>query len=226
MPVTPPATTLKASNCNILITSNSTELEIKQEMQTNPRKSKCRICKSQYDKRSMAHIVCGPKCAADYAIGKREKEDRKATKEKLQKLKPLSYWEERAQKACNEYVRLRDENEPCISCGSHTSYPRWQAGHFISVGANSTLRYTPENIHKQCVHCNMHKGGNVIEYRKRLTLKIGVDRVEWLESWHSPIKRTIPEVQAIEDEFKAKIKALKERLSLFSANTAKTPAPC
>lgn len=133
--------------------------------------------------------------------------ERAETKKKLEKHKPLEYWLKKAEAACNEYIRARDP-DMCISCGvTHSS--AWQAGHYISVGANRTLRYNEDNIHKQCIQCNMHKASNATEYRIRLLEKIGLERVEWLESWHSPIKMTREAAEEIEAMYKAKLKLLR-----------------
>ena len=134
-------------------------------------------------------------------------QDRKETKAKIQALKGLSYWEGRAQHAVNKFIRLRDAGQPCISCDI-TYSTVWQAGHFVSVGANSTLRFHEDNIHLQCVQCNKDKGGNQGEYRLRLLAKIGAMAVDWLEGWHAPVKSTIEACQAIEARYNAKYKAL------------------
>ena len=135
--------------------------------------------------------------------------DQKETRAKLQGLKGLSYCEGRAQQAVNAYVRLRDQGQPCISCGI-TYSTVWQAGHYIAVGANSShsVRYNEDNIHLQCVVCNLHKGGNAEGYLHRLIAKIGQARVDALRAWHPTVKATIEQCQAIEAEFKAKYKAL------------------
>ena len=174
---------------------------------------KCRICKTEFQKRSMSHVVCSPECAGEVARIAREKKERLTAKieraerkAKLEEYKPLTYFLKKAEAACNEYIRARDPNV-CISCGvTHSS--AWQAGHYVSVGANKTLRYNEENIHKQCIQCNMFKGSNATEYRPRLIEKIGLERVEWLESWHSPVKMTREAALEVEAYYKAKLKQL------------------
>ena len=85
-----------------------------------------------------------------------------------------------AQKEVNRYIRLRDRNKPCISCGTWNA--AWNAGHYFSTGSSPHLRFNLLNIHKQCVVCNMHLSGNLIRYRQNLVKKIGEDRVLVLES--------------------------------------------
>lgn len=179
-----------------------------------PRKRKCAICREQFAPRSMTHKACGPDCAAELVIRQnakiaraKEKAERAETKAKLEKHKPLEYWLKKTEAVCNEYIRARDP-DICISCGV-TQSSAFQAGHFISVGANRTLRFHEDNIHKQCLQCNLFEGSNAIEYRKRLLVKIGPERLAWLEGWHSPVKMTREAAQEIEAYYKAKLRALK-----------------
>lgn len=140
---------------------------------------------------------------ADRAAKKLEKAE---TKAKLEEHKPLSYWLKKAEAACNEYIRARDP-DVCISCGV-TYSSAWQAGHYIAVGANSTLRFNEDNIHKQCIQCNMFKGSNATPYRIGLLEKLGAERVEWLESWHAPVKMTRAAAEEVTAHYRAKLRAL------------------
>lgn len=179
------------------------------------RKRKCAICRTPFEPRSITHKACGEDCAKEVAKQVREKQCRKeekaqraVDKAKKESLKPLSFFEKKAERACNEYIRLRDEGNGCISCGTMTS-PSFQAGHYKSVGSNPTIRYNEDNIWLQCSKCNVFWGGNVIEYRKNLIEKIGLERVEALEGWHPPIKMTRELALEIEAHFKKKLKELK-----------------
>ena len=139
-------------------------------------------------------------------------QDRKETKLKLEKLRTLSYWLKRTEKVFNCFIRERDYFEPCISCGS--VHATWDAGHYVAVGANGTLRFNEDNVHKQCVYCNQHKSGNSINYRFGLVKKLGLERLGVVEGWHAPRKLTIPECQALEAHYNAKYKALKAQREL------------
>lgn len=175
-----------------------------------------KACAEKFTPSRSLQVACSVGCAIILSKEKIQRDtakaaavDRKETRANLQALKGLSYWEGRAQQAVNAYVRMRDQGQPCISCGI-TYSTVWQAGHFISVGANSShsIRYNPDNIHLQCVVCNHHKGGNAEGYLPRLVAKIGQERLDALRTWHSPVKATIEQCQAIEAEFKAKTKQL------------------
>ena len=103
---------------------------------------------------------------------------------------------------------MRDKDEPCISCGRY-HVGKYDAGHYRSVGACPELRFCELNVHKQCVPCNQHKSGNVIEYRINLVNKIGADKVTWLERQdQEPKKYTVEECKAIIAYYKAKCKEL------------------
>lgn len=182
-----------------------------------PRVKKCAIkgCRQPFTPDRSFVTWCSPECgeAVSEQIKAKMKEkaaraERARVKRALEEHKPLEYWLKKAEKACNAYIRARDP-DICISCGV-TYSSAWQAGHYVSVGANKTLRYNEDNIHKQCLQCNMHKASNAIEYRVRLLEKIGLERVEWLESWHTPIKMTRAAAEEIEEYFKNKLRKLKE----------------
>lgn len=189
-----------------------------------PRMHKCssKACRKPFVRPSSLQTWCSLECGLAIALERLAKQQEKAArakrvalkleraedKKKLEQHKPLEYWLKKAEAACNEYIRARDP-DICISCGvTHSS--AWQAGHYVSVGANRTLRFHEDNIHKQCIHCNMHNSGNATPYRVRLLEKIGRERVEWLESWHPPVKMTREAAEEIEAQYKAKLKALKE----------------
>ena len=78
----------------------------------------------------------------------------------------------------HEYIRKRDEGQPCISC---SKYRELQAGHYYSAGKFERLRFDPRNVNGQCKSCNYFMSGNLIEYRKNLIKKIGNEEVEKLD---------------------------------------------
>ena len=108
------------------------------------------------------------------------------TRERKQKLKTKSDYLKEAQAAFNAYVRARDKDDACISCGNYVLNDQigggWDAGHYRSTGSAPHLRFHLWNCHKQCVKCNRFLSGNVAEYRKGLIKKIGIEKVEALES--------------------------------------------
>jgi hypothetical protein len=111
------------------------------------------------------------------------------------------------QAAFNELVRLRDADQPCISCGTYQG--EWHAGHYRSVGSEPALRLEPDNCHRQCARCNVYMNGNLAAYRVNLIEKIGLDRVEWLEGNHPPLKLTLAEILEMKTLYRAEVRRLK-----------------
>ena len=120
---------------------------------------------------------------------------------------------EAATRWCHKYIKLRDRNQPCISCGTTKKNIRYDAGHYISAGSNSLLRWDSRNIHKQCsFNCNHHLSGNRGGYREGLIKRYGQELVDFLEGPHEPVKRTAADYKKIEDHYKAKVKELEKEI--------------
>lgn len=184
-----------------------------------PKPKICPICSTEYIPRSSLQKVChNYKCAlefnrladakiADRKNRKREKEERAAWRERKADVKPLKHWEDLTQRVVNDYIRERDRELPCISCGTFTTV-QWEAGHFRSRGAASHLRYNEDNIHKQCHRCNAELSSNAIPYRIALVEKIGLERVEALENNNTPHRFTREELKGIRMHYRALMRAL------------------
>lgn len=177
------------------------------ERKVRTRKCAVKSCRQPFEPRSMTHKCCGAACAADFAMSERARKERKERQEGLKALKRRADYLKEAQTAFNAFIRARDADLPCISCGRHHG-GQYHAGHFRSVGAQPALRFNEANVHKQCAPCNNHLSGNVVEYRIRLVQKIGVAAVELLEIEHEPARYTIEDAQRIKETYKAKLKAL------------------
>ncbi|OCG59004.1 recombination protein NinG [Gilliamella sp. Nev3-1] len=179
-------------------------------MKSEIKQKKCKNCGKKFALFNSLAKVCSIDCAIQYAKDNRVQEQTriKLTRITKEKIKTRSEHLRKAQTAFNAFIRERDKNEPCISCGRyHTG--QYHAGHYRSVGACPELRFCELNVHKQCSACNNHKSGNIIEYRINLVKKIGVEKVEWLEGYHDPKKYTIEQIKQIKVEYKEKLKELK-----------------
>jgi hypothetical protein len=143
---------------------------------------RCKVCNEIFIPNRPLIPVCSPKCAIEYS---NKLKANKAKKEKSilkEKLKTLSDLEAEAKKSFQRYVRLRDKDLPCISCGNQNTND-WAGGHYFSAGMYSGLMFDERNCHKQCnTHCNKYLSGNLLEYRKGLIKRFGVEFVEKLES--------------------------------------------
>lgn len=106
---------------------------------------------------------------------------------------------------------MRDADKPCISCGRHHQ-GQWHAGHYMGVGRHPALRFEPDNVHKQCKPCNTDLSGNLIRYRAKLVDLLGLERVEWLEGPHEPLKLTVDEIKELKAHYRAETRRItKER---------------
>ena len=170
------------------------------------KQKKCKICKAYFTPLKPLQLVCQWKCAIEFAKNQKIKTVKKEVKEAKLKLKSRSDWLKETQVVFNKYIRLRDQNDGCISCGS-TSASSYHAGHYRSIGSAGHLRFNEHNCHKQCAACNTHLSGNLIRYRLGLIRKIGMELVEALESDNETVKWSIEEIKLLKVQFSAKIKA-------------------
>ncbi|AZF00328.1 NinG recombination protein [Pseudomonas orientalis] len=194
--------------------------------QPKPKKCKNPACGISFPPQRLGQAVCSPKCGLaikDVNQAKARKSlaqvNRREIKVRKEKLKCRADHLREAQSAVNAYVRLRDAYLPCISCDSAPNDndlmtgSRWDAGHYRSVGACPELRFEPLNIHRQCVKCNRNLSGNAVEYRIRLVVRIGAEKVAWLEGLHAPCKYNMEEIKAIKAKYRAMTKELKKGLA-------------
>ena len=175
----------------------------------------CKACGSKFRPSLSTQKVCSVKCALDLAPANRDKarkaidqRERREIKVRKEKLKSRSDYVREAQQAFNAWVRLRDADQPCISCGRHHQ-GKYDAGHYRTTAACPELRFDPLNVHKQCSPCNTQLSGNIVEYRLELIRRIGQERVDWIEGPHEAQRYTIEDLKAIKADYRAKIKELK-----------------
>lgn len=176
-------------------------------MRTTLRVVKCKGCKEPFQKRSMLHTVCSPKCAEAVVLAKRAAAERKETATKRALLKPRSKWLKEAQQAFNAFIRARDNNLSCISCGRRHD-GQIHAGHYLSTGARPELRFSELNVWAQCAPCNTHLHGNLVLYRAELIRRIGLEAVEQLEGYQAPREYDIAALKAIRNDYRARTKQL------------------
>ena len=164
---------------------------------------KCKICKTEFNPISSLHTVCSLPCSLELESKKDNKGkalERKLVKAQIKALKPYSFFVKKTQEIFNRFIRLRDLDLPCISCGRH-HIGQYHAGHYLSIGSTPHLRFNPLNCHKQCAVCNHYRSGNIVGYRQGLIKKIGIENVEWLENERSGYSPTIEELEEIGNYF-------------------------
>lgn len=174
---------------------------------TTPRRRKCAVCAEVFKPLRMGQKICGPTCAPAYVRQLREKAERAYDRMRKAALKTRSDWLKEAQAAVNAYVRARDADLPCISCGRHHE-GQYHAGHYLARGSHPHLALVEANLAKQCAPCNTHLSGNQLKFRIGLIQRIGLAAVEALEADTTPRKYTIDELRAIKAEYTNKLKTL------------------
>jgi hypothetical protein len=180
----------------------------------------CRMCKGEFVPVNSTQIVCHWKCAAEYVDKRRsntelatqrrqEREIKRQHREQKEAVRPLRWYLNKAQVAFNAYIRKRNEGASCVSCGAPDSDKTHQAGHFRPAGINTALRFNENNCWPQCLQCNMHRSGNVAEYRRRLSVLIGEEAVCELEQNNEVKKWSKEELIEIRKHYQHKLKELR-----------------
>ena len=157
---------------------------------------KCRVCREPFEPRLPMQAVCGIDCARALAIsvrGKAEKQaatkQRKADRERKEKLKTRRDWEKEAQAAFNAFIRARDADKPCICCGLPLAAGdvggAYDCGHYRSVGSAPHLRYDERNAHAQRKQCNRWGAGRAVDYRLGLIERIGLVSIRARHCWRA-----------------------------------------
>jgi len=185
-----------------------------------PRRRRCPSCRVMFTPARDAQAVCGEiECAIAHGQSEKGREstrkaladvERREIKVRKEKLKSRAEHLKDTQIAFNAWVRVRDAELPCISCGRHHQ-GKYDAGHYRTVGSNPALRFEPLNCHRQCSPCNTLLSGNIVNYRIELVRRIGAELVEWLEGPHEPKKYTVEELKAMTAGYRAKTRELKGR---------------
>jgi hypothetical protein len=179
------------------------------------KKFRCSGCRQYFDSSEAIQLPVGRFHSIDCAIAKankiKEAGDKKEHTAKKRKLKDedRSFQLKKTQQIFNKYIRIRDRDDPCISCGRHHS-GQYHAGHYRTVGANPELRFHEWNCHKQCSACNNHLSGNLVNYRISLIDKLGSEHVQMMEGHHPAKRYTIDNLKTIQRWYKRKIKRLEK----------------
>ncbi len=171
---------------------------------------RCKICRDKFEAKYFLQKAClNPKCLAEWSKKDREAKAEAKHKQDKKRLKDNDrpFRDKQAQAAFNKYIRVRDNDLACVSCGRFHD-GQYHAGHYLSRGAHPELRFEEDNCNKQCAPCNNHLSGNISNYRPALVKKIGQDRVDWLEGKHEVRKYTCEDLKEVELKYKQKLKAL------------------
>lgn len=180
---------------------------------------RCKSCKTKFEPKFFLQKFClgTEQCKVDATMfgiaevkKKSERDWKKEKKELKEKLKSQADYVKDLQTVFNTYIRLRDKDLPCVSCGTYNA-EEFHAGHYIPT-TFQVLRFNEFNVWKQCSRCNTHLRGNITAYRIELINRIGLAEVEKLENKrHEISKLSIPDLKAKIVHYKAQIKILSEK---------------
>ena len=195
-------------------------------------KSNCKFCKVKFNQKIFNYRYCEetPECKeagteaknalikkamekGKYLIDKKSKYEKKILRDKL---KTLSDWKNDLQKEINTIVREIDKGHPCIATG--TMEGKRNSGHYISVGANQTLRFHLENIWNQSEHSNMWKSGDTLRYQEGIIKLYGRGYLEYLNALQSlkPIKLDVEDIKSAISKSRGILKWLKLQDRMFT----------
>ena len=174
---------------------------------------RCKHCKEKFEVKQFNRKFCyKDECNNLYfeflktqALKKWSKE-KKVKKENLQTVQELM---KVAQVVFNKYIRERDKNLNCISCGKPPK--KANAGHYFSSGGHKNVTFDEDNVHLQCEYCNTYLHGNLLNYQINIQKKIGADRLIELQARaHVTRKFTREELHEIIKKYKKKLSELKK----------------
>jgi len=143
---------------------------------------RCKNCKEKFEPVRFNQRFClNPECVKVW-VSEAKDQSWKKTKKKMQsEIETVQELMKAAQIVFNKFIRIRDKDQPCISCGSKLEN-KFDAGHYFSQGQHSALRFNELIVNLCCRKCNYFLSGNLINYRNGLIKKYGEQRVLLLES--------------------------------------------
>jgi hypothetical protein len=154
------------------------------------KKCKLKDCQKEFKQYNSLKPFCSYVCELKYAETKECQAIHKSIELAVKKDELHKKLPKLLEKEINHIVRLIDYGQPCISTGTLWGDYIVNAGHYISVGSNCTLRYNLLNIFNQSKSDNFYKGGKGSNYSIRLKEIFGVqvrDKIEALPGKYKSI---------------------------------------
>lgn len=179
-------------------------------LQYKPKKKKCRNCKGSFLPERTMQVACSLLCAniIGKALNAKKQAANAAHRKREFYANDPKLAAKRAKTMCHKFIKLRDKDKPCVSCGTVNDV-QYCAGHYKPSGVNALYRYDERNIHKQCNrYCNLGLSGNLSNYRPELINRIGIDAVLEIENNKTEKKWSLQELNAITEYYREKIKQL------------------
>ena len=168
-------------------------------------KRKCKYCLERYTPKYSTTEPC-PKyeCRLKHLEANTAKINRANKAIARNEIKSYAQRLGEAKKVFQKWIRLRDKDKPCISCGTISSTV-WDGGHFKKAELYSGVIFNEHNVNIQCGKCNRFLGGNELNYRTGLIAKIGEQAVlnlEHLAEMSRMKKYTNEELEEIKIKYK------------------------
>jgi hypothetical protein len=172
---------------------------------------RCKNCKQKFDQVRFNQKLCLDPYSVIVWVAEAKDNNWKKTKKKMQAdIETTQELMKAAQIVFNKFIRIRDKDQPCISCGSKLEN-KFDAGHYFSSGGHKAVTFDEDNVHGQCVACNQWKHGNLIQYQIGIEQRIGGDRLMLLhEKAHKVAKYSREELRELIANYKLKIKDLEK----------------
>lgn len=143
---------------------------------------RCKNCKEKFNPSHFNQKYCMQDVCIKVWVDEVRTQNTKKQKQEFRKKESesLPFLKRQARLHFHKWIRNRDKNSGCISCGIPLT-TKFDAGHFWNSNNHSAVRFSEHNVNGQCVSCNQHKHGNLLEYQIRLKEKIGIHHYELLE---------------------------------------------
>lgn len=165
----------------------------------------CQKCGKKTNKK-VCNVCVGLVMKSIKEAEKQKKEEKVQLKEKLSTKKQTYVAKVNKIKVVFQaWIRERDKNEPCISCGAIKA-DQWHGGHLYKAENYSGLIFDERNCRKQCRKCNIHLQGNQLEYFNNMKIRFGEKFMEQLR-----LDAYLTKVKTWSDE---ELKEIKEKYKL------------
>lgn len=131
--------------------------------------------------------------------------------------KSIAKIKKKADRTFSRYIRLKNSVAgycSCVTCGTRKPIKNIQAGHYIPRNILST-RFDEENVHPQCVGCNMFNKGRLDEYAVYLEKNYEIGILQRLHNKkHELVKITYSEYEEMIDKWEDEINDLEAGIEL------------
>jgi hypothetical protein len=173
---------------------------------------KCKNCKAEFTPIRFNQKYCLEEpCIKVWVNSQKEKEWKTRKKEIKENLQTIQELTKLAQTYFNSFIRNRDRNKGCISCGTQLG-KKFDASHYYSAGGHCNVRFDEDNVHASCVYCNQFLHGNLLNYQIGLVKRIGERIFELNDRAHKTRKFTRDELKEIISTYKQKVNERKDAI--------------